>query len=173
MRAEMSKLYERIEKLETAMMTTRRRDGHLVSRAMATQKHAAGADLWFVTAADSGKLPEIENDPHVNLAYYRDGTKEWISVSGIAHVSNDRATIRELYAPDWKIWFADEGDPRHGTPDDPRMALIGVDVHSAVFLEANKPQPVVLFEIVKGWLTGQEPELGTMHTVRATPPPPA
>ena len=65
MRTELAKLYERIDKLETAMMTTRRRDGHLVSRAMATQKHAPGADLWFVTAADSGKLPEIENDPHV------------------------------------------------------------------------------------------------------------
>jgi hypothetical protein len=34
--------------------------------------------------------------------------------------------------------------------DDPRMVLIGVNVHAAVFLEANKPQPVVLFERVKG-----------------------
>ena len=30
------------------------------------------------------------------------------------------------------------------------MVLIGVDVHAAVFLEVNKPQPVVLFELVKG-----------------------
>jgi hypothetical protein len=34
------------------------------------------------------------------------------------------------------------------------MVLIGVDVHAAAFLEVNKPQPVVLFELVKGWLTG-------------------
>ena len=40
------------------------------------------------------------------------------------------------------------------------MVLIGVDVHAAVFLEVNKPQPVVLFEVVKGWLTGTEPEIG-------------
>jgi general stress protein 26 len=32
------------------MMTTRRPDGHLESRAMANQKRADGADLWFVTA---------------------------------------------------------------------------------------------------------------------------
>ena len=42
----------------------------------------------------------------------------------------------------------------HGTPDDPRLVLIGVDIHAAVFLEADKPQPVVLYELVKGWLTG-------------------
>jgi hypothetical protein len=29
----------------------------------------------------------------------------------------------------------------------------------------NKPQPVVLFELVKGWLTGSTPELGEMHHV--------
>jgi hypothetical protein len=43
--------------------------------------------------------------------------------------------------------------------------LIGVNVHAAVCLEVNKPQPVVLFELVKGWLTGSTPELGEMHHV--------
>jgi hypothetical protein len=46
------------------------------------------------------------------------------------------------------------------------MVLIGVDVHLAVFLEVNKPQPVVLFEVLKGMLTGSTPELGETHTVK-------
>jgi hypothetical protein len=45
------------------------------------------------------------------------------------------------------------------------LVLIGVDIHGAVFLEVNKPHPVVLYELVKGWLTGTEPELGKMHTL--------
>lgn len=161
----LKKMYEHVDDIEIAMLTTRRPDGHLESRAMATQKRAAGADLWFVTLDGSSKLMAIEHDPHVNLSYYKDRTREWISVSGIASISRDRAKIRELYAPDWKAWFAEEGDPRHGTPDDPRMVLIGVDVHAAVFLEVNKPQPVVLYEVVKGWLTGESPEIGEMHRV--------
>ena len=92
--------------------------------------------------------------------------REWISVAGLAKSSRDRAIIAELYAPDWKIWFADEGDPRHGTAEDPRMVLIGIEIHSAVYLQADQSQPVVLFEIVKGWLTGEEPDLGTMHEVK-------
>ena len=40
------------------------------------------------------------------------------------------------------------------------MVLIGVDVHAAVFLEVNKPQPVVLFEVVKGWVTGRRRRSG-------------
>jgi len=89
---------------------------------MATQKRAGGADLWFVAAEGSGKLADIEADPHVNLAYYKDRTREWVSVSGLATLSRDRHRIRELYAEDWKIWFADEGDPHHGTPEDPRSS---------------------------------------------------
>ena len=132
MNNDLEKLYAHIDDIKIAMMTTRRPDGHLQSRAMATQKRSPGADLWFVTLDTSEKLRDLEFDPHVNLSYYKDRTREWISVSGIATVTRDRQKIHELYAPDWNMWFPKEGDPRHGTPDDPRMALIGVDVHAAV-----------------------------------------
>lgn len=165
MKQELQQLYSHIDDIEIAMMTTRRADGHLQSRAMATQKRAEGADLWFVTYEGTQKLRDLDADPHVNLSYYKDRTREWVSVSGIASISRDRHTIHELYAADWKAWFPDQGDPRHGTRDDPRMVLVGVDIHAATFFEVNKPQPVVLYEFVKGWLTGSQPDVGEMHHV--------
>jgi general stress protein 26 len=153
-KSELEKLYSHIEDIEVAMMTTRRADGHLQSRAMATQKRADGADLWFVTLEGAQKLRDVAADPHINLSYYKDRTREWVSVSGIASITRDRQKIGELYAPDWKAWFPKEGDP-----------LIAVDVHAASFLEVNKPQPVVLYEVVKGFLTGSTPELGEMHHI--------
>jgi len=165
MKTELDKFYGLIEEIKVAMMTTRRPDGHLESRAMANQKQAAGADLWFVIAEGTGKLRDIAHDPHVNLAYYKTGSYEWVSASGVARVSKDRATIRELYEPDWKAWFGADGDPRHGTADDPRIVLIGIDVHAAVFLGVNKPKPIVLFELAKGWLTGARVEAGETHTL--------
>jgi general stress protein 26 len=160
---ELSRLYDLIDDLEIAMFTTRQRDGHLRSRAMATQKQATGADLWFVAATNSRKLADLAHDPHVNLAYYRDSDRSWVSVSGTAAVSAAREKIRELYAPDWRIWFPKSDDPRHGTPDDPRIVLIGVTVHAAMYLDVNKPRPVLLYEVVKGWVTDTEPDFGDMH----------
>lgn len=165
MSTELDKLYENIDDIEIAMMTTRRTDGHLQSRAMATQKRAPGADLWFVTTHDAPKLRDLAADPHVNLSYFKDRTREWVSVSGLAALSTDRATIERLYASDWRMWFPENGDPRHGTKDDPRIVLIGVDVHAAVFLEVDKPQPIVLYEMVKGWLTSSQPDIGEMHHI--------
>jgi general stress protein 26 len=163
----LEKLHDLIDDIATAMFTTRRPDGRLVSRPMATQKRASNADLWFVTARGSEKLDEIRNDAQVNLAYFKDRTKEWVSVSGRARVVEDRAKIRELYQPDWRAWFGEEGGEHDGTPDDPRMVLIGVDVELAMFLEINKPQPVVLFELVKGIVTGKTPNLGEPERVEA------
>jgi hypothetical protein len=37
--------------------------------------------------------------------------------------------------------------------------------HAAVFLEVNKPQPIVLFEMAKGWLSGRMPDVGEMHRI--------
>jgi general stress protein 26 len=163
--AELKKFYELVDDIKVALMTTRRPDSHLESRPMANQKRADGADLWFVSAEGTSKLRDIAHDPHVNLAYYKPGTYEWVSVSGLARLSRDRAKIAELYEADWKAWFGQEGDPRHGTADDPRIVLIAVEVHAAVFLEVDKPKPVVLFELVKGWLTGERVELGKTHVL--------
>jgi general stress protein 26 len=158
-------MYGLVEGIEIAMLTTRRMDGHLVSRPMATQARAAGADLWFVTDGETDKLDELQHDPHVNVSYYRDKSREWVSVSGTARTVTDRAKIHELYRPDWKAWFPDDGPGRDGGPDDPRLALIAVDAHSVVYMVSNTPRPVVLFEVVKGMITGTQPDVGETHVL--------
>lgn len=160
-------LYSLVDGIETAMFTTRRLDGRLVSRPMATQQRDPIADFWFVTDADSDKLDELEHDPHVNLSYYRDRTREWVSVSGTARVSRDRDQIRRLYRPDWRAWFADRGGERDGGPGDPRLALVLVDADSVIYMKSDTPRPVVLFEMVKGILTGQQPDVGSVRSVDA------
>lgn len=142
-------LYALIDGIEVAMMTTRRLDGHLVSRAMRTQRRAEGADLWFVTNIESHKLDELAADPHVNLAYYKDATREWVSVSGTAQVSQDRDHIRELYREEWKTWIPPEGGARDGGPEDPRIALVFVEAHSVVYQKRSQPAPVALFEAAR------------------------
>jgi len=160
------KLRELVQEVEVAMMTTRRADGQLVSRPMAVQDEAPGADFWFVTARDSGKLEELEHDPHVNLSFYKEGSKEWVSVAGTATLSQDRQTIRRLYKPDWRAWFGSEGGEADGGPDDPRMVLIGVQAQEAHFLQIDTPKPIVLLEVAKAVVTGNPPNVGKTERVR-------
>jgi general stress protein 26 len=158
-------LYELIEGIEIAMLTTRRRDGRLVSRPMATQKREPGVDVWFVTDIESAKIDELVADPNVALAYYNVKSWEWVSVSGTATITTDREMIRQLYEPDWKAWFGDEGGSRDGGPNDPRFALILVDATSVVYGKRNKPKPLALFEVVKGLVTGSEPDVADVRRI--------
>lgn len=158
-------LYDLIEGIETAMFTTRRPNGQLVSRPMATQDRIEGCDLWFVTNVDTHKLDELALDPHVNCAYYKSKTREWVSVSGLAHVSRNKSRIRQLYKEDWKTWFGDEGGDKDGGPNDPRIALIMVEAENATYMKANKPRPIVLFEVLKARMTGSTPRIGDVREV--------
>ena len=158
-------LYELIDGIEVAMLTTRRPDGHLVSRAMQTQERRGASELWFVTNVHSHKLDELANDPHVNLAYYRDRTREWVSVSGTASVSQDRTRIHELYDASWKPWFPEEGGANDGSADDPRMALVLVKPHAVVYTKKDRPMPMVLFELGKAMLTGDAPDVADVRQV--------
>jgi len=158
-------LYKLIDGIETAMMTTRRPDGHLVTRPMQVQRRTAGTDMWFVTNVESEKLDELATDPHVNLGFYKDRTREWVSVSGMAVITRDKRLIHDLYQPDWRAWFGDEGGERDGGPDDPRLALILVEAHSVHYSKSNRPMPLVLFEVAKGIVTGQPPNVADERTL--------
>ena len=105
-------LYSLVEGIDIAMLTNRNYDGTLVSRPMSTQEKRPSVDFWFVTSTETHKVDEIEAQPEVNLAYYNNKSREWVSVSGRARIVTDRDLIRTLYKPDWKAWFGDEGGDR-------------------------------------------------------------
>jgi general stress protein 26 len=158
-------LYDLIDGIEIAMFTTRRADGRIVSRPMQTQERTSGTDLWFMTNIDTHKLDDLMTDPNVNLAYYNNRSREWVSVSGIASVTTDRELVRELYKPDWKAWLGDEGGDRDGSENDPRIALILVEAQAVTYMKVTKPKPVVLFEVAKAMVTGSPPKVGSIRNV--------
>ncbi|MDF1501423.1 pyridoxamine 5'-phosphate oxidase family protein [Roseisolibacter sp. H3M3-2] len=158
-------LYKLIDGIEVALFTTRRADGQLVTRPMQVQRRTAGTDMWFVTNVESHKLEELATDPHVNCGFYKDRTREWVSVSGTARVTQDRRIIHELYQPDWRAWFGDEGGERDGGPDDPRLALVLVEADSVIYSKQDRPTPLVLFEVAKAMVTGNPPKVADQRTL--------
>ena len=161
----LSDLYDLIDGIEIAMLTTRRADGHLVSRPMAVQKRTAGTDLWFMTDDETHKLDELAHDPHVNVAFYKDRTREWVSVSGRAILSKNKDLIHGLYARDWKAWLGEQGGSRDGGPDDPRICLILVEADRIVYGKKDRPMPIVLWEVAKAMITGNPPEVADLREV--------
>ncbi len=161
----LSDLYDLIDGIEIAMLTTRRADGSLVSRPMAVQKRTAGTDLWFMTDDETHKLDELVNDPHVNVSFYKDRTRDWVSVSGRAILTRNKDLIHGLYAKDWRAWLGDQGGARDGGPDDPRICLILVEADRIVYGKKDRPMPIVLWEVAKAMVTGNPPDVADIREV--------
>ena len=163
----LDELYELIEGIEIAMLTTVEADGSLTSRPMATQKRREGVDLWFMTSLETHKTDVLRRHPQVNVAYFNYKSREWVSVSGIATLTSDRALIHEVYQKDWKAWLGDEGGERDGGPDDPRILLIEVEAREATYMKSNTPRVIALFKVMKALATGERIELGDVRHVDA------
>jgi general stress protein 26 len=152
------------------MLTTIEADGTLVSRPIATLASgpASQADLTFMTSTEPGKVDTLRGHAQVNASYLRSSTKEWVSVSGVARLSQDRARIHSLYKASWKAWLGDEGAPNDGGPNDPRIVLIDITAENVTYFKVDEPRPVVLFEVAKAMLTGEPAKVGEIrHVERA------
>jgi general stress protein 26 len=153
------KLAELIADTRVAMFTTRAADGTLRSRPMATQQTPFDGVLWFLTGRRTDKTVEIEHEAEVNVAYARPDDQEYVSVSGRAHVVDDRAQARELWNPLHKAWFP------QGV-DDPDLRLIRVDVTGAEYWDASSSAMVHLIGFAKAVATGRRYEPGDNTSVR-------
>ncbi len=72
--------------------------------------------IWFLSDVDTGKLDDIETHPQVAVSF-SNGSSEHVSFEGSATVSNDRATIAELWSPPANAFYPDG-------PGDPKIRLI-------------------------------------------------
>ena len=104
---------------------------------------------------------------HVNLSYYDASSSSWISIAGVANVSNDRARIAELYSPMLRSWFNDEGDGVHdGSATDPRIELIEVAPREIRFFLETKGTLAKTVDIVSATLTGSTAAPGVLRTLK-------
>jgi general stress protein 26 len=149
------KLGELIKEIGIAMLTTVAADGHLRSRPMGYQ-HPRGhwdGKLYFFTHASTPKVDEVEHEHQVNVSFANPQKQDYVSVSGTARVSRDKAKMAELWNPFLKTWFPDG-------LEDPQIALLVIDVEAAEYWDSPSSAVVHLYGVVKATLTGTPPAPG-------------
>jgi general stress protein 26 len=119
------------------------------------EQENGGIDLLFHANTESGKMTDLESDPHVNISFLNN-TGEWASVSGTVTVVADRVFVRKYYSPSLKAWFGDLGDGVHdGGPEDPRIAMIRVTTTTATYMVVRKGMVARGMDVEKGMVTGE------------------
>lgn len=139
-----------------AILTYVDAQGRLVSTPMGTQDFEDPGTVYFITEKDTDKVAAITARPAVNVSYASD--EGWVSLTGAAVLSEDRATLKRLWDASADIWM-------EGGADDPNSGLLVVSGETAEYWEA--PGKVSLaVQLVKGLVSESTPDLGDDGTVR-------
>jgi len=157
--ADLRRLGELIEGIEVAMLTTQAADGSIVSRPIQTLQFDHRGDLYFFTAADSGKVEELIAHPDVNLSYAHPSKQRYVSIRGQASVERDRAKIHELWSPLQKPFFP-------GGEDDPRIVVLRVQVRDAAYWESAGNFIVRAIDFARAYLSEEPADLGRHGRLR-------
>lgn len=138
---------EVMKSTKVAILTYQDAEGRLVSTPMGTQDFEDPGTVWFITEAESDKVRAITADPRVNVAYA--SGNGWVSLSGTARLSRDRAKLEEL-------WDASASAFMPGGPEDPGTALLEVSGDTAQLWESPGRMTLAV-QVLKGLLTDDQP----------------
>lgn len=152
------KFHDLLGQFRTAMLVTHTAEGDLRARPMAIAHVDEDCRVWFFTSAVSGKVHEIESDTHVSLVCQKEH-QLYLSLSGIARLSRDRAKVEAYWKETFKVWFP-------GGQNDPDLALMSIEPATGEYWDEEGFKKIkYLFEAARAYATGTTPHIdeGEQH----------
>jgi general stress protein 26 len=147
--------WDLMKKIGFAMLVTRDGD-KLRARPMSAYLEREENAIYFLTDARRHKDEEIARNPGINLSFANASDQKYVSVTGTAVVSNDRAKIKELFSTPAKAWWS--------SADDPDIRVLKITPDDAEFWDS--PGSVISYvKMAAAAVTGSRPNLGDNRKV--------
>ena len=142
--------WDLMKKIGFAMLVTH--DGEkLRARPMSAYLERDNNAVYFLTDARRHKDEEIARNPNVNLSFADAGDQKYVSVTGTAVVSNDRAKIKQLFTTTAKAWW--------DSAEDPNIRVLKITPEDAEFWDS--PGTIISYvKMATAAATGTRPEIG-------------
>ena len=136
---------------DVAMVTTLGPQSEMSSRPL-TVAAVDTSGVKFLVDSTAGWVRDLQHSTVVNLSIAASGRNDWVSVSGGASLSKDRATIDDLWNAAAKAYFDGQ--------DDPKLAVLDVRVRSGEFWSAPPGGPIGRLASVVGAAIGRPSTVG-------------
>ena len=145
------KIWNYIKDIKTCMFVTD--DGFIHARPMQLVQDDYDNKIWFFTKKSSEKIDEIQDKHKVCLAFSDTSDGVYVSLTGFAHITQDKALIDKYWNSVVSAWFPEGKDS-----DD--VALIEVKVEKGEHWDSKASPIAFMYEIAKANMTDQEPDMG-------------
>lgn len=113
--------------------------------------------IYFLTDVDSHTDDQVAKFPIVTLAFADHGHSKYVSITGKATVSNDRAQIKQLWSPFAQAWW--------DSADDPAIRVIKVEPQDAELWD-SPGRIVTTISMLAAAVTRKPPRIGENAKVK-------
>jgi general stress protein 26 len=152
---DIARVWELMKDIGYAMLVTSE-DDRLRARPMAAFVEHDEHAIYFLTDARHHTEDAIARSPAVNLSFADISSHKYVSVSGRAATSNDRAKINELFATPARAWW--------DNADDPNIRVLKITPDEAEFWDS--PGGLVTYvKMAAAVVSGTRPAVGDKRKV--------
>jgi general stress protein 26 len=152
---DVARVWDLMEKISFCMLATWN-GSELRSRPMDARVRRKENVIYFLTDVRHQKDDEVARFPKLNLAFADTDAMKYVSLSGEAEMSNDRAKIKELWEPTAKAWW--------DSADNPNIRVLKVTPTIAEYWD-SPGKAVSMVKMVVAAATGAKPDLGKSEKV--------
>ncbi|MCB0322041.1 MAG: pyridoxamine 5'-phosphate oxidase family protein [Bdellovibrionales bacterium] len=150
---QVERLYDILGDFSTGMLCTLSASGRIGARPMAVAAVSEAGEILLVTADDSRKVHEVEEQQTV--CFTCQGDSRFLSLNGRARVSKNVRLLKELWNPQFQAWFP-EG------PEDSSAVLLVVTPERGEYWDSSGIQKVAyVYETAKAYATGTTPDVSS------------
>jgi general stress protein 26 len=151
------RVWAHIETIRVAMVVTHDgRGDELRARPMAARPSREENAIYFLTDAGSGKVGEVKENCSVCLVFADTKAQIFLSVTGQARLSNDRALVKKFWSVADKAFWRDENDPA--------IRVFRVEPLEAEYWEGSAAL-VTYVRMIAARMTGNKPDLHSNEMV--------
>ncbi|MBI1181141.1 MAG: pyridoxamine oxidase [Alphaproteobacteria bacterium] len=156
--SDQQQLWDMLDDFHVCMATTHD-GGTLRSRPMVPRIDRDAGVIRFLTEGGAHKVREVEADHDINLAFAEPRKMEFVSLSGTANISHDRAQVKALWNAYADAWF-------DGGPEDADVAVVTVRPTQAELWNGESNKIRTIWEIAKATSGSGHPDLGENRKVK-------
>ncbi|MEX2520306.1 MAG: pyridoxamine 5'-phosphate oxidase family protein [Paracoccaceae bacterium] len=147
------KIWKLVEDNPTCMMVSHDENGAMRARPMRAIVDANAGELWFYTRIASGKSDELQFDGEACLCFGGESSSNYVSLTGAATLSADKARIKKHWNTFVDAWFP-EG------PDGGDVAMIRFKPDHGEYWDGDSSSILAALKMVIASARDERPDLG-------------
>jgi general stress protein 26 len=109
--------------------------------------------VWFISGRSSEKNQRIARDPRVHLLVANPGDSQYLSLTGTATISDNRALREKYWNAFAKTWFP-------GGVDDPELTVIALTIEDGHYWDTVHGKAYSWMMMAVGAVTGRATDVG-------------